>query len=173
MVSARSSRHGVRSLQIGIGGSCIAVISVILMASTCNCDLSNYLQYEVLGQQVGWHLAVQYETDAGRNLDEQLASSQNETSICVANARGKLTKGASIASVGICPKHDLTCAGNSTSYKPYTLRGPCTWHSVTAKAYDSQDGQASFWGQFVMSRSEVLPHQCRRLRQGLWQAAQQ
>ncbi len=86
-----------------------------MVASTCYSDLSNDLQYEVLGQQVWWHLPIQYESDARRNLDEQLASSQDETSICVADARGKLTKGASIAGVGICPKHDLTCASNSSN----------------------------------------------------------
>ncbi len=83
------------------------------MTSTCNSDLSNDVQYEVLGQQVWWHLPIQYKSDAGRNLDEQLASSQDETSICVADARGKLTKGASVASVGICPKHDLTYAATA------------------------------------------------------------
>ena len=77
--------------------------------STCNGDFSNDLQNEVLGQQVGGHLAIQHKPDARRYLDEQLASAQDEASICVANAGGKLAKSASIACVGVRAKHHLTC----------------------------------------------------------------
>lgn len=108
------------------GGSEHCCDAKMWVRCTCNCDLSYNLQYEVLGQQVWWHLPVQYESDAGRNLDEQLAGAQDETSISVADARGKLTKGASVASVGICAEQDLTCASNSTGENAYTSRCPLT-----------------------------------------------
>ena len=101
------------------GGSAYCCDAKALVTTTCYSDLANDLQYEVLGQQVWWHLPVQHESNAGGNLDEQLAGSQDETSICVADARGKLTKGASVAGVGICPKHDLTCTSNSSNDGAY------------------------------------------------------
>ena len=155
--------RSVRSLtRRAFGGSehCCKRCAKIMVASTCNSDLSNDLQYEVLGQQVWRHLPIQYKPDARRNLDEQLASSQDETSICVADARGKLTKGASIAGVGICPKHDLTCASNSTSDAAYMSPLPLTGQGLNLGS-DVCLGQQPLWyalyTRLIKTKTKAVP----------------
>ena len=62
-------------------------------------DLADDLQDQVLGGEVGRHLAVEDEAERRRHLDEELARAEDEAGVGVADARGELAEGARVAGV--------------------------------------------------------------------------